>query len=619
MKRQSVVFFLFALFFSCGMLNAQFIDSVKSKSKKVSQSIGGLFKKNNKEKGGSQDNKTSSEASVESTDFDTRNLSFNSKELRSIKIPVYNNVPIVETMHTVKYISLPQLSGMEKDIEIYRYLVELNVLEAAYKSRRSPFEKPTTNTDPSPYLNNNLQTLLKWGLFDENTAQKYFCNPAATGQNKCSDKWGGYQSDEFRQKKVYDDFLSSGIYESLQKTANSLSKEIYFHYAFSLNAYDFAKKGFLISFSPSNGWAGTEYLKEASFLLPLSPEEGEALKEKIKTKDAYGRDQYPLQVLYKLEYSKSTAAINKKFGSGTNSQYAGKSLAAELAEPKVWLYTDAALKNKFREIDISDLVRGVAAPKNEAAASEGIASLLTIQLKNDHLQDFKIIGYKNLPLLGLSVNFEPTLQRFNMPGEKKINYTPYNELMIVYASMDKIKNRKSPFTPRESEFFREASETDRLLTKALSALVTDDAYNEFFCKDKVCAGQKYPGYGGRWGGNNGDEFDRRAAYKKYETSGAEQALLKASQSVTKQAYVVTRSIIGQYDFDKEGFPIDLSTPTTLSKSLGGAAQDPYGKLQILYKLPPDKAKEFKSKYARLSESFPTVNTVVKVDVKLNAS
>mgnify|MGYP000919651017 CR=1 FL=1 len=594
--------------------DAQLLDSLKSKSTKVGKSLKELIKqpkeKNNKNAPSSQ---TTGNAKPQSSQgggsFKRQTIAFPSKEYKSFDIPVYRGVPIVGTKQD-SYYSLTYEFNKEGDVrnlELYRLLLEMNVLEEVYRSRESPFNKKNAGDERSRYVNQSLVKLLRGSLLSEDIAQKYFCNPSAE-REKCSNYWGGNGANEFAQNKAYDDFLKSGLYETLQKKANELPLEVYFIRQIHLPTYDFDKKGFLLPIHPGNDWAAVEPLQERNIFLSMSPEEGSRLRERLVGQYANQKNMY---ALIKLTFYKSVEAINKKSYILSN-----RFTPARVADPIVEFYEDPALEKRIGQIDISGLMN-----KNTlSSGGEDPTSLLKFKFNDPKLRDFELIGYNKLPLIGAPTT---VTQRHSLNGNKSPDYNSLYILLALSKGADLYKDRKSPLAKNDQKGpFTEAMENSNwandLLTAAASVFLEDKLFRDLFCaKDQNCSRPASrsggPGAwfkGPDWGSlSGGDEFTRYEAYKKFESLGLEQNILKASRNIPDEGYVIHNLTLNDYDFDKQAFLIRTSirkyhfseelqkhiTPDMLERE----------SLTFQLKMAPDKAREFK-KEATMQKMFGVI-------------
>jgi hypothetical protein len=602
------------LFFVCSayVIQAQFIDSVKSKSKKTIQTVSNLFKQKNKDNSNNNQevDKSESKTSFPAFAFEKRTISFTSGNLKSLEVPVYKNIPIVAFLLPSNpfygSFTYEQKQAFEKTLENYRLLLEVNVLESIYKTRGSPFTVYNSTADqPSIYVNGNLRKLLRYVLFDDKLVEKYFCQSGGSPK-QCGDMWGG-GVDEFRKKKTYEDFLRSGIFETVQKTANELPAEIYFLFSYKLPDYDFDKKGFPLNFYfPRNEWHSFSSIgpvksgQKNDLLLEMSADDAQILRKKIRNPSMQSNhpENDQVYILYRVEFLKDKLALNEK-------NYQNTMLIGKLKTETIELFEDPFLKRKIKDVSFPSAgkIKTVVAqqtPENTLLAQ------MPVRFGNNGLADFNIISYRGLPLLGELENIEKMIK---LPGDKSYSYRAYYSLLKYWKGQSLMKFRKSPFLKYDpaSSWTEEMSKSqmaNNLLVNTLGWVVSEELYNQFFCNATMCSGiqqGRYETVKGKstwgheiiWGGSSKDEFEEREAYSRFEKSGIDKYIGTTAGKIPKTAYVVADAKIHDYDFEKEGFLVTLPSSGSLNMMQAGLLSKSKDQ-ELFYKIPPDKAKEFKS-------------------------
>ena len=407
--------------------------------------------------------------------------------------------------------------------------------------------------------------------------------------------------------------MKSGIYEAVQKTASELPHEMYFMISEKLGNYDFTKKGFTLSLGfPTTDWhafSSTSPVKanyKNNYFIEMSQEEAESLKKRLNNPAL--QSNHPqnglVYILYRFEFLKDKLSLNEK-------NYHDTRLVGVIKSGSFEVFEDPYLKRKIKDVKLNNTSAGAAttkAPATQAVPAGSIAAM-PVKLGNSGLADFNIISYKGLPVIGETAGIEKTIIP---PGDNSFSYPCYMSLLNFSRGQDLMKYRKSPFQKQEpnTAWTREmeySQMANMVLINTLGMLTDEESYNQFFCNDKSCSGLREGGryrtvmgkstYSNelKWGGSSENEFDSREAYARYEKSGLDKSIAAAAAKIPKTAYVISRVYAGEYDFDKEAFPVTVSNILPFGGAGAGFTnKDKTESYKLYYKLSPDKAKEFKN-------------------------
>lgn len=615
-KYSSIIFYL--LFFTVSYnLNGQILKDIKKGVKKAEDEINSVFSKKNKiDKNINEDlNKYQS--------FSKTSIIFNSDKIKNFELLTFKNCPLIWREG-----GDPIRSNDEfiKNAERLHILLELNVMEQIYKNKATLVEeKPENNNRPINYANQILLELLQSGLLADKIHRKYFCVNDLDDKT-CNQVWGGYGATEFQRRNAFDDFINSGLYDNIMKTATVLNREIYIRQKLILPKYDFDKKAFPLKFNPQlSGWfmsTGTiTTLKTDELLLRMNNEEAEALKERLKKQNPNSYNFENLYLVYKVEILKNNYLLNNKF---SNPNYIHE-LYSRISDPIIEIYEDLNLKIKLTEFDLTGNFVDGNLVSQTSLVEENTVVLKDIKLNDSRLNNFSILAYKGIPLIG---EITEVIKRFSIPGIFSTRYDCYGLMLDMNRNLEIIRTRKPPDLSRGNEYLLNSSMdisgiANNYIVDALSYLTTDHVYKDFFCNDNNCSGKRFNKLANaydhpQWGGPNTDEFRKYESYKKFENSGLEQYILKAAETIPKDCYLVTKFNLKPYDFKKESYDIIIQPNNiNISQNFGSFEDKDKNKgIELEYKISPQKAKaltdKLAPKYGYSSHDHPTLHCVLKV-------
>lgn len=365
------------------------------------------------------------------TRFPEIELRFNNPDFRDFPVFSYKGLPLLWHKN-----DFPEGTITQADIgnnASWEALIRINVLESLYRQKIREYEKvkPYNNITPfNVYANDLLRNGLITYFLSEKGRQTYFGDAKQPGY-----KWGGSFATEFVYRKTYETFMNSAFDKFINIVSNQ-HLEMYTMHAMELPAYNFDKKGFMLSVPvrndyeidfPSNINRNT-LVKGIFFSIP--PADAEALINRLKSKPSHTNAIY---AVYKKEFIKTNRALNKL-------RFNEKRLLNRITDPVVELYEDPWLTKKLGEINLSPLIKETNDYKDISFFAGNSMSLIDFESKNEMLKSFKVIGYKGLPLIGNVT--EDISFAFFPPGTNSIKYTYFVHLLNI-KRMDEIIKKSS--------------------------------------------------------------------------------------------------------------------------------------------------------------------------------
>ena len=253
---------------------------------------------------------------------------------------------------------------------------------------------------------------------------------------------------------------------------------------------------------------------------------------------------------------------------------------------------------------------GKETPANSFQSSE----MFTIPKPNDNFESLSIQAFKGLPRIGHLNTYDKNNR--NLPNRSQIlnKYKEERQAWPKYITLLEMKLRGNLYNEMDLEMpyeikrkghgNRQVFPGDPIWNTAAcqinllnigSELTTDQANQKYFCnsnfKCKTSRGRSL-----NWGGLRANEFDKIECYKKFVKDNL-QDLRSTANKITDEAYFVMPETFETYDFEQEGFPININLVITFSKSHFDPINDIGKKLHLeknqrkLIKMPLEKGKE----------------------------
>lgn len=412
---------LFVILSSCAQpVGAQLLEKIKKAAKVVENTVSNSIDDLSAEK-----KKITEKAKVTekgTLEFARMKIEFKDKNLRDFSAITHNGLPVYWSSEG--YFPSGAITSTEAHAQRAQMaLTKVKVYEHMLSQKVSPFEEPQVYNDIcdlNKHTNDFLIRALVDYFFTAEANQKYFGGQQAH-------QWGSSQATEFERRRLYEDFIASGILEKLIQKADMLPLEAYVMQAYRLPEYDFNKKGYLITSDKlyyRNDNIDRPYNlnnERESFILELSPEKAEALVNRLKNnpKYEYGNSVYLVQ---KIEFIKTNKSLYE-YNSGP------KALNNRIALPIIDVYEDVNLKKKIGEINISKLLKESELYADSPVGPDAPLKLITIDSKDEALKSFQMLAYQGIPILGEHKFMEELSQGYFAPGANPIKFNYFGHLL----------------------------------------------------------------------------------------------------------------------------------------------------------------------------------------------
>ncbi len=406
--KTSLPFFIFGIFLLGNIenSNAQFLEKLKDKaSKTITETVDKVSSKKNKTNKSQKPNpKKKSKENKQAPTKDNIPIKKQSQDIDDSDVFIYKSPSKdFKDLHLQKYKDLPRfgacnfymknktsplltadLSRKRNMLTVgytgFRKLGLMNILNEYFKflDKESLTPKPQRDYTEKEVESYNAQRLIKdiaRGLASDEIKRKYFCKDPT--QKRCADnsnKWGGYNSDDFTENEKYVDFVKKYLTE-LSNWSSQFFKDgtetVYLtnNVKFENNNYDFDKNGYWVAlpirntFFPHN-YTSTEETYFYTFL-PKTPYGNNLLNKMNQVKYVKG------EVLLKISPEKAEVLVNKNLSdlymvskvkivynerNTSSPSYHTVSYTYHFESPILEIYEDAALGQKVGEISLEDLI-----------------------------------------------------------------------------------------------------------------------------------------------------------------------------------------------------------------------------------------------------------------------
>jgi len=383
--------------------NAQFLKKLKDKvSKTVTETVDKVSSKKNKTNQPQKPKPQKENTESHQTSTNNKPIKQQTQEIDYSDIFIYKSPSKdFKDLHLQKYKDLPRLGAcnfymknktsphLTADLNKkrnmltigytgFRKLGLMNILKDYFKflDKESLTPKAQSDYTEKEIKSFNAQRLIKdiaWRLTTDEVKRKYFCQDPA--QKKCADnsnKWGGYNSDDFTENDKYVDFVKKYLPE-LSKWSSQFFKDgtetVYLtnKIKFKNQNYDFDNNGYWIALPIRNTFFAHNYTstQETYFytFLPKTPYGNNLLNKINQVKYING------EVLLKISPEKAEVLVNKKLSdlymvSKVKIVYKERNTSSpsfhtvlytyHFENPIFEIYEDAALTQKIGEISLEN-------------------------------------------------------------------------------------------------------------------------------------------------------------------------------------------------------------------------------------------------------------------------
>jgi len=275
---------------------------------------------------------------------------------------------IKRKMLTAGYTSFRKLALMNMLKDYFKFLDKESITPRA-KS------KDYTEKEIKSYFTQRLVRDLALNITTDEIKRSYFCqDPTRKNCANNTNKWGGYNSDDFTENEKYVEFVKKYL-EKLSQWSTDFFKDgtevMYLanKVKFNPNGYDFDKNGYWVALPFRKNYFGHDYTStDDQYFIDFSPETtyGNEILNKInQVKYIKG------EVLFKISPEKAEVLANTKLESlylvskvkvvykeiNTSSPtYPTVSYTYHFESPVLEIYEDAALNKKISEVLLENLI-----------------------------------------------------------------------------------------------------------------------------------------------------------------------------------------------------------------------------------------------------------------------
>jgi hypothetical protein len=576
--------FLLLFSFSITVLNAQILDSLKSKTKHATQALNGLFKKNkNKPQDkSSQSAKTDQPEKSANTPATTNKpggpqatmeeeeeyieLTSSYKNLKNLKLPSYKGkVKMGVSAWNSKKSSFPLADAKDKkfvslNMASYTHerLLSMKCLDTLfnYLDTKKLSDKNGLIGAPNP-TEESLSQMAQYHLMDiskdlctDESVGKYFCTggKCPTGSHIHGPNWGGMTNNEFERREAYLAFIKDNNHVDLRNWWNKLDREVYLVNKIVAPQYNFEKQGFDLEIDPNAGSKYGLYIPAngtdiAAFgssaksnsnqfsnfrsLLSMSAEEAKALRQRQTE-----QREYFLYVVFNIIYYSKVDRNNlsKHHYGGSY----GRDLFYYLKNPKVEVFEDVYLKKKIGEVTLPVTV-------DKIETTEFIE--ITSPFKN--FKSLRLQSFRNKVRLGVQSDYGGLDQRDVNMGYQKLLSMKFKDSIFNKLETKKLSNDPANHLAQKD------------LCNLGFYLCADPFRAKYFCPGGECdpGEQPHSAWGGvaKHGSPEVTEFDRHEAYQNFIKDNNHTLLRQWWNKLDREAYTVNEVTLLEYNFDKGGF------------------------------------------------------------------